>query len=63
MESQPHFLWKVSLKMLNSGIILKTFIHALDSKSAGKSVHRHAKAFTAPNMHVDEGSKPKSWTQ
>ena len=24
-----HFLWKVSLKILNSGIILKTFTHVL----------------------------------
>ena len=31
MESQPQnpeFIWKVSLKILNSGIILKTFTHA-----------------------------------
>ena len=32
MESQPQhfvadFLWKVSLKILNSGLILKTFTH------------------------------------
>ena len=26
MENQD-FLWKISLKILNSGIILKTFIH------------------------------------
>ena len=25
---EADFLWKVSLKILNSGIILKTFIHA-----------------------------------
>ena len=34
MESQPQnpeadFLWKVSLKILNSGIILKTFTHVI----------------------------------
>ena len=26
---EADFLWKVSLKILNSGIILKTFTHAL----------------------------------
>ena len=38
MESQPQnaelekfydFLWKVSLKIMNSGIILKTFTHGI----------------------------------
>ena len=31
MESQPQNpeLWKVSLKILNSGLILKTFTHAI----------------------------------
>ena len=27
MESQPQNIWKVSLKILNSGIILKIFTH------------------------------------
>ena len=28
-DFEADFLWKVSLKILNSGIILKTFTHAL----------------------------------
>ena len=28
-DFEADFLWKVSLKILNSGLILKTFTHAL----------------------------------
>ena len=31
-DFEADFLWKVSLKILNSGIILKTFTHTLVGK-------------------------------
>ena len=37
---EADFLWKVSLKILHSGIILKTFTHALTS-SEGSDEHPH----------------------
>ena len=42
-DFEADFLWKVSLKILNSGIILKTFTHALVSR-------------VNPDLLVPEGS-------
>ena len=50
------FLWKVSLKILNSGLILKTFTHALLTNVSleEKSVDQDQ---TAPTLFVLEAYK------
>ena len=46
-QFEADFLWKVSLKILNSGIILKTFTHA-DMDDADK-LHVHCAGGTLKN--------------
>ena len=67
---EADFLWKVSLKILDSGIVLKTFTHAIHAVFfaaaagvmwIGQSRPEKAKLFTKINSRLHSKSKRVNW--